>query len=43
MLRTIEIGHATTIAILAGVLLLQAPLFFLLRETSHAELEEIAT
>jgi putative MFS transporter len=41
VLSTVEGGHATIIAILAAVLFLHAPLFFLLRETSHAELEEI--
>lgn len=40
-LSNIDGGHATVIAILAGLLLLHAPLFFLLRETRHAELEEI--
>ncbi len=40
-LSNIEGGHATVISILAGVLLLHAPLFFLMRETRHAELEEI--
>jgi MFS family permease len=40
-LKEIEGGHATVIPLLAGLLLLHAPLFFLLRETRHAELEEI--
>jgi putative MFS transporter len=42
VLSDVDGGHATVIALLAGLLLLQAPLFFLLRETRHAELEEIA-
>jgi MFS family permease len=40
-LSQIEGGHATVISVLAGLLILHAPLFFLMRETRHAELEEI--
>jgi MFS family permease len=40
-LSDVDGGHATIIALLAAILLLHAPLFFLLRETRHAELEEI--
>lgn len=40
-LSNVEGGHATVISLLAILLLLHAPLFFLLREMRHAELEEI--
>lgn len=42
-LSNVEGGHASIITILAGLLLLHAPFFFLMRETRHAELEEITS